>query len=49
MNNTDGVMDTTEVKEEDWIDFMKRGTTIAMEQMKNARISCWIEMYRKMK
>jgi len=48
-NNTDGVMDTTEMKEEDWIDYMKRGTAIAMEHVKNARIPCWIEMYRKMK
>ena len=34
-----------EIEEEEWIDYMKRSTKEAAEQMKAA---CWIELQRKM-
>ena len=37
------------MEEEDWINYIKRSTAVAIEQMKNARIPCWIEMHKKMK
>ena len=36
-------------QEEEWIDYMKRRTTEVEEQMKSAKILCWIEAHRKMK
>ena len=38
-----------EIEEEDWIEYIKRSTRKAEEQMKKANIPCWIETHRWMK
>ena len=40
---------TSEIEEDDWIEYMKRSTATAVERMKAAKIPCWIEMHRRMK
>ena len=37
MNDTDEEIDTAEIEEGDWIDYMKRSTDEAMERMKTAK------------
>ena len=49
MNDTDEEIDTDDMEEEDWIDYMKRSTDEAMERMKTAKIQCWIKTHRRMK
>ena len=49
MNDTDEETNTSEIEEEDWIDYMKRSTDEAMERMKTAKIQCWIKTHRRMK
>ena len=49
MEDTDDEIDTGEVDEEDWIEYMKRSTAGAVERIKAAKISCWIETHRRMK
>ena len=49
MNDTDEEIDTAEIEEKDWIDYMRRSTDEAMERMKTAKIECWIKTYRRMK
>ena len=49
MNDTDEEIDTAEIEEEDWIEYMKRSTDEAMERMKTAKIHCWIKTRRRMK
>ena len=49
MNDTDEEIDTAEIEEEDWINYMKRSTVEAMERMKTAKIQCWIKTHRRMK
>ena len=46
-NDTDEEIDATEIEEEDWIEYMKRSTIDAMEQMKNAKIRCWNKTHKK--
>ena len=48
MNDTDEEIDTAEIEEEDWIDYMKRSTDEAMERTKTAKIQCWIKTHRRM-
>ena len=48
MNDADEDADTAEIEEEDWLGYMKRSTATAIEQMRNAKIPCWIELHRKM-
>ena len=48
-NDTDEEFDTAEIKEEDWIEYMKRRTEEAMELMIAAKIHCWIKTHRRMK
>ena len=38
-----------EIEEEDGIEYLKRSTREAEEQMKKANIPCWIETHRRMK
>ena len=38
MNDTDEEIDTAEIEEEDWIEYIKRSTDEAMERMKTAKI-----------
>ena len=47
-NDTDEEADTA-ATEEVWIDYIRRSTAAAVEQMKNAKNTCWVEMHRKMK
>ena len=49
MNDTDGEIDTGQIEEEDWIEYMKRTTDTSVERMKAAKIPCWIEAHRRMK
>ena len=49
MNDTDEERDTAVIEEEDWIEYMKRSTDEAIEQMKTTKIQCWIKTHRKMK
>ena len=48
LNDTDEDIDTAEV-EEKWIEYIKRSTKDAEEEMRAATIPCWIETQRKMK
>ena len=49
MNETDEEKDTAVIEEEDWIEYMKRSTDEAIEQMQNTKIQCWIKTHRRMK
>ena len=49
MNDTDEEIDTAVIEEEDWIEYMKRSTDEAIEQMKNTKIQCWMKTHRRMK
>ena len=42
-NDTDDETDTTEIEEEDWIDYIKRSTGEAIGKMDDAKIRCWIK------
>ena len=42
-------IDTVEIEEEDWIDYIKRSTADAIDKMEHARIRCWNKTHRKMK
>ena len=46
MNDTDEELDTAEIEEEDWVEYTKRSTKEAEEQMRAAQIPCWIEPHR---
>ena len=48
-NDTDDEMDTTEIEEENWIDYMKRSTEEAIDKMDDAKIRCWIKTHKRMK
>ena len=49
MEDTDEEIATGEIEEEDWMEFLKRSTSMAVERMKTAKIPCWIETNRRMK
>ena len=49
MDDADEDIDTAQIEEEDWFDYIKRSTKKAEEQMKAANVPCWIEAQRKMK
>ena len=49
MSDTDEEIDTSEIEEEDWIEYMKRRTAIAVERMNAAKVPCWLETHRRMK
>ena len=42
--DTEEEIDATE-NEEDWIEYIKRSTHEAEEQMKKHKIPCWIEIH----
>ena len=44
--DTDEEIDTADIEEEEWIEYMKRSTDEAMERMK---VQCWIKTPRRMK
>ena len=49
MNDNDEEIDTEVIEEEDWIEYMKRSTDVAIEQMKTTKIQCWIKTHRRKK
>ena len=42
-------IDTIEIEEEDWIDYIKRSTAEALDKMERAKIRCWNRTHKKMK
>ena len=42
-------IDTIEIEEEDWIDYIKRSTADALDKMERAKIRCWNKTHKKMK
>ena len=42
-------MDTAEVEEEEWVEYIERSAKYAENKMRTANIQCWIETQRKMK
>ena len=48
-NDTEEEIDTTEIEEEDWIEYVKRSTNDAIEKIGNAKIRCWNRTQKKMK
>ena len=49
MKDSDEEIDTVQIEEEEWIEFMNRSTAIAIKRMIAAKIPCWMETFRKMK
>ena len=49
INDTDEEIDTVEIEEEDWIEYMKRSTAAAVDQMRTAKSPCWIETHKRRK
>ena len=47
-NDTDEEINTTEIDEEDWIEYVKRSTDDAIEKMDNAKIRCWNKTHKQM-
>ena len=48
-NDTEEEIDSTEIEEEDWVDYINRSTNDAFEKMGNAKIRCWNTTHKKMK
>ena len=48
-SDTDDEMDTSEIEEEEWIEYTKRSTDEAIEKMENAKFRFWIETHKRMK
>ena len=48
-SDTDDEIDTTEIEEEDWIEYIKRSTDEAKEKMESAKIRCWNKTHKKTK
>ena len=42
-------IDTVEIDEEDWIDYIRRSTAVALDKMERAKIRCWNKTHKKMK
>ena len=40
-------IDTTEIEEEDWIEYIKRSTADALDKMERAKIRCWNRTHKK--
>ena len=40
-------IDTIEIEEEDWIDYIKRSTADAVDKMERAKIRCWNRTHKK--
>ena len=47
--DSDKEMDTIEIEEEDWIEYIKRSTVDALDKMERAKIRCWNRTHTKMK
>ena len=48
-SDCDEEIDAVEVEAEDWIEHMKRSTAATYDQMRIAKIPCWIETHKRMK
>ena len=48
IEDTDEDMSTTEI-EDDWIEYLKRSTSLADEKMKTRNTFCWITTHKTMK
>ena len=46
-DDADDEIDTTVIKEQDWIEYIKRSTEDAMEKMERAKIRCWNRTHKK--
>ena len=46
-DDADEEIDTTSIKEEYWIEYLKRSTEDAMEKMEHAKIRCWTRTHKK--
>ena len=40
-------IDTIEIEEEDWIDYIKRSTADTLDKMEHAKIRCWKRTHKK--
>ena len=47
MKDTDEEIDTAEIEEEEWIEYMKRSTATAIERMKAVEIQCGLKHTEK--
>ena len=47
--DSDKEIDTAEIDQQDWIEYMKSSTAAAKKEMRRAKIPCWIEVHRRMK
>ena len=45
--DSDKEMDTIEIEEEDWIEYIKRSTADALDKMERAKIRCWNRTHKK--
>ena len=48
-NDTDEEIDSAEIEEEEWIEYMERSTDESTERMKTATIKRWIKTHRRVK
>ena len=48
-NDTEEEIDTTEIEEEDWVDYIKRSKNDVIEKMGNTKIRCWNKTHKQMK
>ena len=48
MNDTDEEIDAAETEEEEWIEYMKRSTAAVIEQIRIAKIHCWIKSHKRL-
>ena len=48
-SDNDEEIDTAEIEEEEWIEYMKKSTILAIEKMDNEKKRCWKLSQRKMK
>ena len=46
-DDLDEEMDTIEIEEEDWIEYIKRSTADALDKMERAKIRCWNRTHKK--
>ena len=47
--DSDKDIDTVEIEQEDWNDYIRRSTADAIDKMEHAKIRCWNKTHRKMK
>ena len=45
--DSDKEMETIEIEEEDWIEYIKRSTADALDKMERAKIRCWNRTHKK--